>query len=63
MEVGAFRHLAEQFNFKPKCIVPLIVVGGGCSGLGINMSEKNHKPCNLFDNKFELPVIADNIFT
>ena len=78
MEVGALRHLittstriqkinmlpllSKQFNFKPKCI-PLIVVGGGCTGMGINMSEKNHNPCNLFDNKFELHVIADNICT
>ena len=78
MEVGALRHLimtstripkinmlpllSEQFNFKPKCI-PLIVVGGGCTGMGINTSEKNHNPCSLFDNKFELHVIADNICT
>ena len=78
MEVGALRHLittstriqkinmlpllSKQFNFKPKCI-PLIVVGGGCTGMGINMSEKNHNPCNLFDNKFELHVIAVNICT
>ena len=78
MEVGALRHLitistsipkinmlhllSEQLYFKPKCI-PLIVVGEECAGLVINMSEKNHKPCNLFDNKFELHVIADNICT
>ena len=55
MEVGALRHLvvsstgipkinmlhllSEQFNFKSKCI-PLIVVGGGCTGLGTTCQKR-----------------------